>query len=327
MHARRKTRSRPSRRKQILYNIFMRIDDFKSHLSFERQLSSNTVAAYIRDLRQYLDFCKANNTEAEQASPEFLDAYIYHLKSEANLAPSSVFRKTEAVKNYYKFLMAEGIISEEPTRFLLSPRLIRKIPQQLSPEEMHKLLSFKPEDFAHWRTLCIVTLFYASGIRVSELTNLSTENVNTKEGWVLAFGKGRKQRFVPIHEHACRVVEGYLDQRQARFIGKDTDSALFLNNRGKKISRISVWKDIENLAKAAGIARRVYPHLFRHTFASHLLKGGADLRSLQEMLGHESLSTTQIYTHVNISDIKEKHTRLHPRGEEAKNQIPDKKAG
>ena len=292
----------------------MPIEEFKNHLTFERQLSPNTIAAYIRDLKQYLEFCELNAVEPSSASPELLDTYIYHLKSEANLAPSSVFRKTEAVKSFYKFLMVEGIIKEDPTRFLFSPRLIRKIPQQLSVEEVHKILAFTPENFAQWRTLCIITLFYASGIRVSELTNLHIENVNTKEGWVLAFGKGRKQRFVPIHEHACKVAEDYLAQRQARFAGKDTDSELFLNKNGKKISRISVWKDLSALAKAAGITRRVYPHLFRHTFASHLLKGGADLRSLQEMLGHESLNTTQIYTHVNVRDIKEKHRKLHPRG-------------
>ena len=292
----------------------MDIEEFKNHLTFERQLSKNTIDAYIRDLKQFLTFCEENNTAPKDVLPEFLDSYIYYLKSEKDLSPSSVFRKTEAVKSYYKFLMAEGVLEEDPTRFLLSPRLIRKVPQQLSVEEVHKLLSFKPEDFAQWRTFCIITLFYASGIRVSELTGLHTENVNTKEGWVLAFGKGRKQRFVPIHEHACKVVESYLEVRQAHFIGKDTGSELFLNRDGKKISRISVWKDIERLAISAGITRRVYPHLFRHTFASHLLKGGADLRSLQEMLGHANLNTTQIYTHTNLQDIKEKHSKTHPRG-------------
>ena len=292
----------------------MDIDEFKNHLTFERQLSKNTIAAYIRDLQQFLDFCAINNTEPHEVLPEFLDTYIYHLKSEQDLSPASVFRKTEAIKSYYKFLMAEGILKEDPTRFLLSPRILRKVPQQLSVEEVHKLLSFAPETFSQWRTFCIITLFYASGIRVSELTGLHTENVNTQEGWVLAFGKGRKQRFVPIHKHACEIIDKYLQMRQIHFTGKQTDSELFLNRDGKKISRISVWKDIEHLAKAAGITRRVYPHLFRHTFASHLLKGGADLRSLQEMLGHSNLNTTQIYTHTNLHDIKQKHTKAHPRG-------------
>ena len=290
------------------------LEEFKNHLSFERQLAKNTIASYGRDLKQYLDFCAANNTAPEKVLPEFIDTYIYHLKAEETLAPSSVFRKTEAIKSFYKFLMIENIIKEDPTRFILSPRLIKKVPQQLSPAEMEKLLSFPPRNFSEWRTYCIVHLFYATGIRVSELINLRLENVNTQEGWVLAFGKGRKQRFVPLHAQACGVIENYMAQRQAAFGAKETDSELFLNRDGKKVSRITVWKDIESLGKLAGITRRVYPHLFRHTFASHMLKGGADLRSLQEMLGHESLNTTQIYTHVNVDDIKAKHKKLHPRG-------------
>lgn len=292
----------------------MLLEEYKNHLSFERQLSANTISSYARDIKQYLDFCAANNTLPEKVLPEFLDTYIYHLKAEETLAPSSVFRKIEAIKSFYKFLMIERILKEDPTRFLLSPRLIKKVPQQLSVEEMDRLLSFPPRSFNEWRTFCIINLFYATGIRVSELINLRLENVNIKEGWVMAFGKGRKQRIVPLHKQACGVIENYLAQRQAAFGAKETDSELFLNREGKKVSRITVWKDIESLGKLAGINRRVHPHLFRHTFASHMLKGGADLRSLQEMLGHESLNTTQIYTHVNVQDIKEKHKKLHPRG-------------
>lgn len=298
----------------MYYFVMPILQEFKNHLSFERQLSKNTVSAYCRDMQQFLDFCRINNTSSESVLPEFIDTYIYHLKAELSLAPSSVFRKTEAIKSFYKFLMTEAIIKEDPTRFILSPRLIRKVPQQLSKEEMEKLLSFPPRNFNEWRTLCVVQLFYASGIRVSELIGLRLENVNTKEGWLLAYGKGRKQRFVPIHKQACEILERYIEQREIHFLSKQTDSEIFLNRDGKKVSRVTVWKDIEALGRLAGITRRVHPHLFRHTFASHLLKGGADLRSLQEMLGHESLNTTQIYTHVNVSDIKEKHKKLHPRG-------------
>jgi integrase/recombinase XerD len=290
------------------------LEEFKNHLSFERQLSKNTIAAYCRDVKQYLAFCDAGNTAPEQALPEMLDTYIYRLKTGSALAPASVFRKTEAIKSFYKFLMVEGIVKEDPTRFLLSPRLIRKVPQQMSPEEMERLLSFPPENFNETRTLAVVHLFYATGLRVSELINLRLENLNIKEGWVMACGKGRKQRFVPVHKEAGAVLANYLAQREARFSAKQAGSEIFLNRAGKKVSRVTVWKDIEALGRRAGITRPVYPHLFRHTFASHMLKGGADLRSLQEMLGHESLITTQIYTHVNIKDIKEKHKKLHPRG-------------
>jgi len=290
------------------------LDEFKNHLSFERQLSKNTLAAYCRDVAQYLDFCRQKNTAPEAALPEFLDTYLYHLKTVPVLAPSSVSRKMEAVKNFYKFLLIEGVVKEDPARFLLAPRMIRKVPQQLSQAEMERLLTFPPQNFNEWRTLAIVHLFYASGIRVSELINLRTENINLKEGWVVAFGKGRKQRFVPLHRKACDILRQYLEIRAAQFAKTDADSEIFLNRAGKKVSRITVWKDIEGLGRAAGIARPVYPHLLRHTFATHLLKGGADLRALQEMLGHESLNTTQIYTHLDVKDIKEKHKKLHPRG-------------
>lgn len=292
-------------------------DGFKNHLSFERQLSKNTVEAYGRDVAQFFSFCKQNNIAPQNSAPELLDAYVYRLKTQA-LAPSSVFRKIEAVKSYFKFLMVEGVIKEDPSRFLLSPRLIKKIPQQLTPQEVERLLTFPPKTFNDWRTYAIVHLLYATGIRVSELTRLQLESVNTKEGWLLAFGKGRKQRFVPIHNQACSVLEQYLAQRQAHFAGRDAASEIFVNKSGQQVSRVTVWKDIEQLARKAGIMRRIYPHLMRHTFASHMLKGGADLRSLQEMLGHESLATTQIYTHTNIADIKQKHRSLHPRSKTEK---------
>ncbi len=291
------------------------LESYKSHLSFERQLSKNTVAAYGRDVQQFINYAAQNNLpDVKNTTPEFLDNYVYHIKSGLGLAPSSVFRKIEAVKSFFKFLMIEGHLKTDPTRFLLTPRLIKRIPNQLTRPEVEKLLSFPAKTFTQWRTLCIVQLFYATGIRVSELVNLRIENVNLQEGWLLAYGKGRKQRFVPVHKAACHTLQQYLNLREARFINKQTDSEIFLNPQGKKISRISVWNDIAALGKMAGITRRVHPHLFRHSFASHLLKGGADLRAIQEMLGHESLSTTQIYTHLNTTDVKEKHRKLHPRG-------------
>ena len=177
---------------------------------------------------------------------------------------------------------------------------------------MNRLLSFPAESFEEIRTVTMIDLLYAAGLRVSELINLRLENVNLKEGWVLAFGKGKKQRFVPIHHEACTRIRIYLDARENRFAGKEVASELFLNNRGQKLSRISVWKSLTALGRKANISTPLHPHLFRHTFASHLLQGGADLRSLQEMLGHADLATTQIYTHLNVRDLKSKHKKFHP---------------
>ena len=164
------------------------------------------------------------------------------------------------------------------------------------------------------RDNAIIEMLYSCGLRISELLGLRLENINTEEGWVLALGKGGKQRLVPIHP-ACAVrVKRFMDLRAAYFAGKETDSEVFLNNRGKKLSRISAWKDLADLGRKANISRPLHPHLFRHTFASHMLQGGADLRSLQEMLGHANLTTTQIYTHLDVTDLKNKHKKFHPRG-------------
>lgn len=291
----------------------MEIEDFLNHLSFERQLSKNTILAYGRDIRQFFDYCAQNKTEPVQAKPEFLDNYIYHLKAELVLAPASTQRKLEALKSYYKFLMIEGILKEDPSRFLISARTIRHLPKQLTKEQMDRLLSFPAKTFSEKRTLAILHLLYASGIRVSELINLRIENVNLEERWLLAFGKGRKQRFVPINKEACSVLKDYLELRRAHFAKKNTSDEFFLNRDGKKMSRVIVWKDLAEIGRLSGITTKLHPHLLRHTFATHLLSGGADLRSLQEMLGHESLNTTQIYTHVDTSDLKRKHKLAHPR--------------
>ena len=292
----------------------MEIEDFLNHLSFERQLSKNTILAYGRDIKQFFDYCAQNKTEPMQATPEFLDNYIYHLKAELMLAPASTQRKLEALKAYYKFLMIEGILKEDPSRFLISARTIRHLPKQLTKEQMDRLLSFPAKTFSEKRTLAILHLLYASGIRVSELINLRIENVNLEERWLLAFGKGRKQRFVPINKEACSVLKDYLELRRAHFAKKNTSDEFFLNRDGKKMSRVIVWKDLAEIGRLSGISTKLHPHLLRHTFATHLLSGGADLRSLQEMLGHESLNTTQIYTHVNTQDLKRKHKLAHPRG-------------
>lgn len=290
------------------------LEDFANHLSFERQLSRNTVSSYTADVAHFLEYCAANEIRPEDASANFIDQYNYQLLGIEKLAPASAFRKMEAVKNFYKFLMIEERIQDDPTRFVKSPKLAQKIPTQLSREEMSRLLSFPAESFEEIRTVTVIELLYAAGLRVSELLGLRLEHINTEEGWVLAFGKGGKQRFVPIHPACVARLKVYLAARKAHFENKEVDSEVFLNNRGKKLSRVTVWKDLAALGRKANISQPLHPHLFRHTFASHLLQGGADLRSLQEMLGHANLTTTQIYTHLDVSDLKNKHKKYHPRG-------------
>ena len=229
------------------------------------------------------------------------------------MAPASIFRKLEAIKCFYKFLLIEERIKEDPTRFVKSARRTLKIPQQLSRQEVERLLSYPAKTFEEIRTVTMIDLLYAAGLRVSELIGLRLENVNLQEGWVLAFGKGSKQRFVPIHHEVCQRIKQYLAARENKFAAKEVSSELFLNRQGKKMSRVCVWKDLAALGRKANISTPLHPHLFRHTFASHMLQGGADLRSLQEMLGHADLSTTQIYTHLDVKDLKDKHKKYHPR--------------
>ncbi|MBP5404031.1 MAG: tyrosine recombinase [Elusimicrobiaceae bacterium] len=288
------------------------LDDFKSHMSFERQLSQNTIDAYGSDVESFLEYCEAAEKDPLKIGPEFLDQYHTQLREIEHLAPASVFRKLEAIKCFYKFLLIEDHIQEDPTRFLKAAKRTQKIPQQLSHEEMERLLSYPAEKFEDIRTLTMIDLLYAAGLRVSELINLRLENVNLQEGWVLAFGKGSKQRFVPLHHEVCARIKNYLDAREVRFAGHEVASELFLNNRGTKLSRVAVWQALAALGRKANISTPLHPHLFRHTFASHLLQGGADLRSLQEMLGHADLATTQIYTHLDVQDLKEKHKKFHP---------------
>lgn len=290
------------------------LENFANHLTFERQLSRNTVASYTADVAHFLEYCAANEVRPEDVSANFIEQYNYQLLGIEHLAPASAFRKMEAVKSFYKFLMIEEKIQDDPTRFVKSPKLAQKIPTQLSREEMSRLLSFPATNFEEIRTVTIIELLYAAGLRVSELLALRLENINTEENWVLAFGKGGKQRFVPIHPSCVTRLKAYLAARAAHFNGKEVDSEVFLNNRGKKLSRVTVWKDLAALGRKANISQPLHPHLFRHTFASHLLQGGADLRSLQEMLGHANLTTTQIYTHLDVSDLKNKHKKYHPRG-------------
>ena len=288
------------------------LDDFMRHLALERAYAQNTYSAYARDVRDFLRWCAGTGVQSAAAPPEKLEEYLWSLKASKHIAPRSIFRKMEALKAFYRYLAVEGKLSQDPTRNFKMPHLPALIPHWLSVEEMAKLLSCQPRDFHTLRTIAVVELFYASGIRISELLGLQLESLNLEQGWILVRGKGGKERMVPVHKRALRTLANYLQERNRHFAGKDTSSEVFLNKFGRRLSRVQVWKDINALGRFAGLERKLHPHLFRHTFASHLLQGGADLRSLQEMLGHSSLSTTQIYTHLERSDLKRLHEKYHP---------------
>ncbi|MBI4056882.1 MAG: site-specific tyrosine recombinase XerD [Elusimicrobia bacterium] len=292
------------------------MNDFLRHLSLEKRLSSNTVQSYRYDLLDFLSFLKSKRLKPESADPEILSDYFWKIKSEKNLKPTTLFRRIESLRAFYRYQIAEGRIENDPTLHFKTPHLPEKVPQTLDIAEVQKLLdAVSGEDFRHLRTRAILELLYATGMRVSEVLGLRPESISLEQGWVRVFGKGAKERLIPMHDHARTVLRRYYAVRQDVFADKPgVQPELFLSRLGKRLSRVQFWRDLKALAKLTGINQNVFPHLLRHTFASHLLERGADLRSIQEMLGHSSLTTTQIYTHLKPATLKSSHQKFHPRG-------------
>lgn len=287
--------------------------DFSRHLGMERGLAKNTCLAYAGDAEGFLAYCEARRTDPALAEPPFVEAYLWSLKKDRGLGPASIFRKTEALRAFYRYLRLEGKAQKDPTSNFHAPKLPRKVPRFLDRRHMEKLLGYPTGGaFARVRAAAAIELLYASGIRVSELLGLRLESVNFQQGWLRVFGKGAKERMVPVNAAALGRLREYLEARQQKFGGQAVADELFLNRSGKKLSRVQMWKDIVAFGREAGVEIKPHPHLFRHTFASHLVQGGADLRSVQEMLGHSSLNTTQIYAHVDKGDVKRAHDKFHP---------------
>jgi len=294
-----------------------RFEQFQDYLTFERGLSDRTLSAYARDLTRWTRFLEAQGVASPGAvTPAHLRDWVFSLK-EAGLAPTSIRRAQSAVRTYYGFLLAEGSVRADPTERLESPKLGRRLPDFLGREEVAALLDAPdPEARLYWRDRAILELLYATGMRVSELADLPLANVDLDEGFVTVFGKGGKERLVPVGEPALRALLRYLrevrpalDRAQGKGKGR-----VFLNARGAPLSRVAVWTLVKDSALRAGITRKVSPHTLRHTFATHLLEGGADLAAVQELLGHADIATTQIYTHVDREYLREVHRRYHPRG-------------
>ncbi len=287
--------------------------EFYRYLTLERGLSRNTCLAYAGDLGAFLAYCEVLKSDPLKADAHSVEEYLWTLKADKKLKSSSIFRKTEALRSFYRFLMLEGRLAADPTRNFKAPRMAQRVPKFLSVRDMDKLLTYPARDnFARMRTVAAIELLYAAGLRVSELLGLRLEAVNVQQGWMRVLGKGAKERIVPVHQAALDTLKKYMELRQAKFGGKPAADEIFVNRSGKKISRVQLWKDILKLGKEADVQIAVHPHLFRHTFASHLVQAGADLRSVQEMLGHASLNNTQIYAHVEKSGVKAAHDKFHP---------------
>lgn len=287
------------------------IEEYAKHLTLERAVSPNTSQAYLGDLRHYL--AQLGSRDPLKVSARDIESYLWGLRNKG-LAPASLSRKLRALRSFYKFQAAEDRVPEDPTRRIKSPRLPERLPQVLrQPEAEAVVKAARTESFEELRIRAEVELLYATGMRASELLSLKPEAVNLEEGWVRVKGKGSKERMIPMHERAKSALKRYLIARQRRFQDRQPHPEVFVSGRGKQLSRMQLWRDIRTLGRRIG-AKDLHPHTLRHSFATHLLAGGADLRALQEMLGHASLTTTQLYTHLEKGAAKAAHRKFHPRG-------------
>jgi len=292
------------------------ISDFKTFLKLERSLSDNSIEAYIRDIRKLFDYLQmADKTpEPGEIQKTHLTGFIVFL-NELGLSARSQARIISGLKAFFRYLLLEDIISFDPAALIEAPKMGRKLPEVLSVEEIDRLLAVidlsKPEG---QRNKAIIETLYSCGLRVSELINLNISNLYLNEGFIRVTGKGDKERLVPIGRQAIKEINLYLhDRDHITHIDRESEDILFLNRRGKKLTRVMIFTLVKNFAQMAGLKKNISPHTFRHSFATHLIDGGADLRAVQEMLGHESILTTEIYTHLDREYLRDAIIRFHPR--------------
>lgn len=296
------------------WNIY--IKGFKSFLSLERSLSENSIQAYIRDIEKLLQFLELNKLELKVDELEYshLKDFISWI-NKMGLSARSQARIISGIKAFYKYLLLEDIVSKNPTELLESPKIGRKLPDVLNIEEINKLIAtIDLSREGGERNKAMLETLYGCGLRVSELIGLQISNIYFKEGFIRIVGKGDKERLTPIGEIALKQIRIYIENvRIQQTIVPGNEDILFLNKRGSKCSRVMVFMLIKDLVVKCGIKKKISPHTFRHSFATHLVDGGADLRAVQEMLGHESITTTEIYTHLDRSYLQATIRDHHPR--------------
>lgn len=290
------------------------LEPFRDHLMFERGLSPRTLDAYTRDIGRLAEFLEARGvTRPGDVTHRDLREFIYHLKDQG-LQPTSIRRNLSAVRTFFAYLVAEGHVVTDPSDRLELPRTWRRLPGVLSREEVERLLEApSTHDRFYWRDKALLEFAYASGVRVGELIGLRLRDLSLDDGFATVFGKGNKERLVPIGRNAIRALLVYLRETRPELVRRRAVAEVFVNARGGPLSRMGVWKILRKYVERAGITKRVTPHTLRHSFATHLLEGGADLAAVQEMLGHADISTTQIYTHIDREFLRDTHRRFHPR--------------
>lgn len=291
------------------------LEQFHDFLALEQGAASTTSEAYGRDIARFAVYARTKGAMAPTGvTPRTVRDYIYHLK-DLGLAPSSIRRNISAVRTYYRFLIGEGAVVQDPSERIETPKQWRTLPDVLTVDEIERLLAAPSLDEPlAFRDRALLELGYGAGLRVSEWITIGVKDVLLDDALVRVFGKGSKERLVPIGRRAIAAVAVYLRELRPRLERGAGKGALLLNARGTPLTRMGAWKILRKYVDQAGITKRVTPHTLRHTFATHLLEGGADLRAVQEMLGHADISTTQIYTHVDREYLRQVHRQYHPRG-------------
>ena len=303
-------------------NVAVLLNDFKRYLEIERHASQYTLRNYLHDLRHFINYAvKENIATLEDVDITLLRRYIASLLEEG-YEKSSIARKLSALRSFYSYLIQVNIIAKNPLLTISSPKLTKRLPAFLSSDEVNKLI-MTPDISTPlgMRDKAMLELLYASGLRVSEIASLDIVNVNLEEREVRVLGKGSKERITLMGKPAVNAIDCYLREGRPKLIGQRSTDALFLNRYGRRLSKRSIQQTLSRYATAAGFTKRIFPHMIRHSFATHLLDGGADLRVVQELLGHVSLSTTQIYTHVTQTQARKVYLASHPRAKKREGPV------
>lgn len=289
-----------------------KIEDFESYLLLEKKYSKNTIASYQNDLSKFKEYFIKEKKSLKSLDNNDLKAYVQSINK--SMSAKSVSRNISTLKSFYKFLMIEKYVNKSPLTNVVNPKVKKELPKVLSEEEVIKLLDFQITDNYGYRNKAMLELMYSSGLRVSELINLKMTDVDLELEVVRIFGKGSKERIIPLGAYASLALKDYITYYRGSLLKKKNSDYLFLNSRGDKMTRQAFFKILKKIAKEQGIKTEFSPHTLRHSFATHLLKHGADLRSIQELLGHSDVSSTQIYTHISNEKLKENYKEAHPHG-------------
>jgi len=295
--------------------VEVQLQQFLKYIKFERGYTANTLTAYESDLRQLLDFVQTEQLDSwTMLTPGVLECFVDML-AERGYSPSTVSRKVATLRSFLHFLFAEGIVPEELAEWLRQPKVGKRLPHALSEAEVRRLLRATAGDETPLglRDHALLEIMYATGIRATEAISLKLDDVNTREGTLRCFGKGNKERIIPLHKAAQKALAFYLQEGRPFLLREPGVKALFLNRSGRSLTRQGIWFIIQRYAEEADLAGNVTPHTLRHTFATHLLDGGADLREVQQFLGHSSITTTQIYTEVSNQRKRTVYDQAHPR--------------